>query len=57
MERRESSLYVCGVKKDAIKNQVFVSNNQGCLDISFDRVIDFIGSIAITGQSGSGELL
>ncbi len=56
MERTESGLRVCGVRQDAVKNQVFIPNNQGCLDMSFDRVIEFIGNIAVTGQSGSGDL-
>lgn len=57
MERTPTGLHVCGVKQDAVKNQIFVPNSQGCLDMNFDRVIEFIGNIAITGQSGSGDLI
>ena len=56
MERDDSGLTVCGVRNDAIKNEAFTPNSDGCIVLSFDRVLDFVGNIAITGQSGSGEL-
>ena len=56
MERDDSGLTVCGVRTDAIKNEAFTPNSDGCVVLSFDRVLDFVGNIAITGQSGSGEL-
>jgi hypothetical protein len=55
MERNDTGLKVCGVKIDAIKNGIFTPDSSGCLDLSFDRVLDFVGNIAITGRVGSGS--
>ena len=56
MERSDNGLTVCGVRTDAIKNQAFTPDSKGCLDLGFDRVLDFVGNIAITGNVSSWEL-
>jgi penicillin-binding protein 1A len=56
MERETNGVKVCGVRSDAIKNQAFVPDSQWCLALSFDRVLDFIGNIAITGDINSGDI-
>lgn len=48
MERMENGLHICHVRVDAIKDQKFTPDSQGCLSLGFDQVLDFIGNIAIT---------
>lgn len=48
MERRESGLHICGVKKENIKNNIFSVNRDGCVDVSFSQAIDFVGNMIVT---------
>ena len=44
MERLDSGLKICWVQSNAIKNNTFTPDKQGCLDLGFNEVLDFIGN-------------
>jgi penicillin-binding protein 1A len=48
MERTDNWLHVCHIRADAIKNNKFTPNKNGCISLEFDQVLDFLGNIAIT---------
>ncbi len=56
MTRWDGGLTICGVKKDSIKNNIFTPNDTGCIDVTFNQVLDFVGSIAITGNINAWDI-
>ena len=55
MERLDSGLKICWVQSNAIRNNTFTPDKQGCLDLGFNEVLDFIGNIAITKDITTSE--
>jgi penicillin-binding protein 1A len=55
MERNDNWLKVCGTRSNAIKNNTFIPDNQGCIDLTFNEVLDFVGNIAITKNISTPE--
>lgn len=51
----DDNVKICGVKKEFVKSGDFSPNREGCVELTFNKLLTFVGDITIRGEYTIGD--